>query len=393
MDSAPVLLDSTKKRIEFIDLLKAFVIFCVLWNHSLGDLRTGYFFLADPVLKFLATFHMPLFFMISGFFFSSLLKLSFKDIFQKRFNELMVPHITWSLLITLMTWGMSFMGWRTPFADKPFTIQSRIEALFIPDPGSELWFFRDLFLVTMIVFIACKIFKKPYIAFVASMLFVLPFNYFGLVDKMQRFLMPVFWIGILLKAYYPIFSKHLNKFLIGSGIVFILCVYFYDYTYIVHITGFPPLINFQQSLSERKIMFDFTNIGISVFRSFTGIMGSIFFFALFQRCWKKNSVTSFLSRCGQLTVGIYGIQAILLQRLMLNLLDFKNIDIWIFQFIITPITSAFVFFVSILIIRWIQQNKQLTFVLFGSSLLKREIHPAENPINQKSNSDGSYQSD
>jgi fucose 4-O-acetylase-like acetyltransferase len=372
----------TKSRIEFVDLLKAFAIFCVLWNHSIGDLITGYFFLADPVLKFLATFHMPLFFMISGFFLSSFLKLNFKEGFKKRFTELMIPHITWSILIILMTWGISRMGLRTPFSDKSFTILFAIEALLAPDPGSELWFFRDLFLVTMIVFIACKIFKKRYVAFIASMLFVLPFNYFGLVDKMQRFLMPVFWIGILLRAYYPVFSKHLNKFLIGSGIVFVICVYFYHYTYIVHITGFPPLINFQQSLAEGKLVFDFTNIGISVFRSFTGIAGSVFFFALFQRCWKKNTVTSFLSRCGKLTVGIYGIQAILLQRVMLNLLDFKNFNIRVFEFIITPITSAFVFFVSILIIGVIQRNKRLTFVLFGSSLVDRGIHPSESQKRQ-----------
>jgi hypothetical protein len=252
--------------------------------------------------------------------------------------------------------------------------------LFTPDPGSELWFFRDLFLVSMIVFISCKIFKKRYIAFVTCMLFVLLFNYFGLVDKMQRFLMPVFLIGILLKTYYPVFCKHLNKFLIGSCILFVVCVYFYDYTYIVHITGFPALINFQQSLTEGKVVFDFTNIGISVFRSLTGVAGSIFFFALFQRCWKKNTVTSFLSRCGQITVGLYGIQSILLQRLMLNLLDFKNVNIWIFRFLVTPSTSAFVFFVSVLMIRLIQRNQRLTFILFGGSSIDRGTSPRKSSV-------------
>jgi fucose 4-O-acetylase-like acetyltransferase len=364
----------TKSRIEYIDLLKAFAIFCAIWGHSIGDLRTStseWFFLADPVLKFLITFHMPLFFLISGFLFSSSFDLSFKNFLQKRSAALLIPHVTWSILIALVNYGMTFLAWKTPFSDKPFTIFSQIQALFRPDPSTELWFFKDLFLTSLIVFISCKIFRKRYVAFIASMLFVLFVSCFGVVGKIQRFMMPIFWTGILLKTYYPIFCKHLNKLLIGSGIVFLVCAYFYDYTYMIYLIDFPALVNFQQSLSEGKIVFDFTNIGVSVFRSLTGIVGSVFFFALFQRFWKKNSVISFLSRCGQLTVGIYGIQAILLQRVMHNLLDFINVNIWVYRFIITPSTAAFTFFIAILTIRLIQRNKPLTFALFGSLLVER----------------------
>jgi hypothetical protein len=284
---------------------------------------------------------------------------------------------------------MSLMGWRTPFADKPFTILSRIEALFRPDPGTELWFFKDLFLTGLIIFIAYKIFKKRSRAFVASMLFVLLFSFFGVIGKMQRFMMPIFWTGILLKTYYPVFCKHLNKFLIGSGILFVVCVCFYDYTYMIYLSDFPPLINFQQSLAEGKLVFDFTNIGISGFRLLTGIMGSIFFFALFQRCWKKNTVTSLFSKCGQLTLGVYGIQSIVLQRVMHNVLDFTNVNPWIYRFIITPISGAFVFFISVLTIKLIQRNTRLTFVLFGSSLVDYGVVRYEN---QPRSDDRQYQS-
>jgi fucose 4-O-acetylase-like acetyltransferase len=393
-NATPILPSSTKPRIEFIDLLKAFGIFCVLWGHSMGDLRTSndeWFFLADPILKFFITYHMPLFFMISGFFFVSSLNLSFKEVFRKRFTYLIIPHITWSILIALTNWAMSLIGWETPFSDKPFTILSRIQALFNPDPSTELWFFKDLFLTSLIVFVACKIFRKRYVAFIVSMLFVLLFNFFGFVGKMQRFMMPIFWAGVLLKVYYPVFSKHLNKLLIGSGIVFVACVYFYDYTYEIYLIDFPALIHFQQSLSEGTIVFDVTNIGISIFRSLTGIVGSVFFFALFQRFWKKNAVTSFLSGCGQLTVGIYGIQAILLQRVMHNLLDFANVNIWIYRLFISSSCAAFVFFVSVLLTRLIQRNQRLAFVLFGGSGVYHKIRPLENQA-VNSDNDRVYQS-
>jgi fucose 4-O-acetylase-like acetyltransferase len=358
--------------------LKAFAIFCVLWTHSIGDLRTGSFFLADSVLVFLVTYNMPLFFMISGFFFASSLGLSFKDVFRKRFFTLIIPHITWTILIALVDLWMTFMGWKTAFSDKPFTILSQIQALFMPSVATDLWFFKDLFLTSMIVFISCKIFKKRYAAFIASMLFVLFFNFFGVVGRAQRFMMPIFWTGILLKTYYPVFCKHLNKLLIGSSILLLVCYYFYNYTYMIYLMDFPPLVNFQQSLAEGKIVFDFTNIGVSVFRSLTGIVGSVFFFTLFQRFWKKNNVTSFLSRCGQLTVGIYGIQAIILQRVMHNLLDFANVNIWVYRFLISSGAAMFVFFICVLIIRLIQRNKPLTFVIFGSSLAERGVVHYEN---------------
>jgi fucose 4-O-acetylase-like acetyltransferase len=375
MDSTPVLLNSTKKRIEYIDLLKAFTMFCVVWFHAIGGLNdaggnvnSDRYFLADPLHLFFCTFHMPLFFMISGFFFTSSLNLSFKEVLRKRFTYLIIPHITWSFLISLANWGMTFLGWKMMFY-KPFTVQSQLQALIMPNPSTDLWFFKDLFLTDLIVFVFCKLFKKRYAAFIGSMLFVLLVDAFGIVGKVQRFMMPIFWTGILLKTYYPFICKHLNKLLIISGISFFICLYFFDYTYIIYLIDFPTLINFQQSFAEGKIVFDFTNIGVSVFRSLTGIVGSIFFFTLFQRCWKKNVVTSFLGRCGQLTVGIYGIQAILLHRLISNLLDFSNGNRWVYWLIITPSAAVFAFFASVLIIRLIQRNKRLTFILFGSSLV------------------------
>jgi fucose 4-O-acetylase-like acetyltransferase len=370
----------TKPRIEFIDLLKAFAMYSVLWYHSIGDLRSEYFFLSDPVLDFFVTYHMPLFFLVSGFFFVSSLNLSFKEVLRKKFAYLIIPHISWSILIALTNWWISSTGGKMPFADKPVTVVSQIRMLFIPDSGTELWFFKDLFLTSLITFTACKIFKKRYVAFIASMLFVLFVNLFGVVGGMQRFMMPIFWTGILLKTYHHVFSKHLNKFLIGAGIVFLVGLYFFDYTYMIYITDFPPLINFQQSLKEGRVIFDITTIGIACWRLLTAFGASIFFFSLFQRFWKKNKVTSFFSNCGQLTVGIYGIQSILLQRVMHNVLDFANVNIWVFRFLITPTTGAFVFFASVLLTKLIQRNSPLAFVLLGSRFIERKSRPTANSI-------------
>jgi fucose 4-O-acetylase-like acetyltransferase len=374
MDSTPVLLDSsTKKRIEYIDLLKCFAIFSIMWFHSIGDLRTGYFVLADPVHKFFATLHMPIFFTVSGFFFISSFDLSFKNFLRRKSVALLIPHIAWGIIVVFADWGLAFAGWKRPFMDKSLTIPSFLQGLVAPDPGiGDFWFFKDLFLTQLIVFISCKIFKKRYIACIVSMLFVLIFSFpvqgHSIIGRMQRYLMPLFWLGICGKTYYPFICKHLNKLLISAGILFLVCFYFYDYTYIVYAMDFPPVINFQQSLTEKSLVFS-SNIGILVFSWITAATGSIFFFTLFQRFWKKNVITALLSRCGQITLGLYPLQAIVLQRIMNNTLDFPNVNILVYRFIITPFTAMFAFVVSALIVRLIQRNKGLTFMLFGSSLV------------------------
>jgi fucose 4-O-acetylase-like acetyltransferase len=336
--------------------------------------------LADPVFKFFATLHMPLFFMISGFFFSSSFNVSFKEVLWKKFTLLIIPNIAWIIILAFSDWGMTFLGWSrtTP---RPFSVPGQLEAFFIPEPRADLWFFRELFVTEMLVFIFCKMFRKRFAAFIASMLFVLLFNCFGLITRMQRFMLPIFWTGILLKTYHPFFTKHLNKLLISFGILFAVALYFFDHPYVIYASDFLPIINFQQSFAAGNIVFDtIANIGISGIRFLTGVTGSLFFFALFQRCWKKNSVTSFLSRCGQITIGIYGIQSILLQRILGNLLDFSNSTMGLYWFVITPIAAVFSFFACVLIVRLIQRNTRLTFMLFGSSLVGNQgVLPKENP--------------
>jgi fucose 4-O-acetylase-like acetyltransferase len=370
----------TKSRIEFVDLLKAFAIFCVIWFHSIEVFNNAimiptneHYFRTDPIHTFIATFNMPLFFMISGFFFTSSFNLSFKKVLWKRFTVLIIPHIAWVIILAFADWGMIPLGW-SKTVSRPFSFIGQLEAFLIPDPRSDLWFFRELFVTDMIVFVFCKIFKKRYAAFIASMLFALLFDCFGVITRMQRFMLPIFWTGILLKTYYPVFTKYLNKLLIGFGVLFVVCLYFFDYTYMIYASTFPPIINFQQSFAEGSIVFDnIANIRISGIRFLTGVTGSLFFFSLFQRFWRRNKATSFLSRCGQLTLGIYGIQAILLQRILGNLLDFSNINIWIYRLVITPIAAVFVLLVCALITMVIQKNKSLTFVLFGNSMVNAGV--------------------
>lgn len=68
-------MEIVKKRIVFLDVLKAIAIFLVVWGHSMQNFTTDKLYWEyDACIQVIYSFHMPLFMMISGFFSASLLK-------------------------------------------------------------------------------------------------------------------------------------------------------------------------------------------------------------------------------------------------------------------------------------------------------------------------------
>ena len=78
-------------RLEHIDILKAVGIICVLIGHLYAPL---------PIKVFIYSFHMPLFFLISGFFLKTDRSLGF--ILSKSLRHLMIPYLITYLAMTLI---------------------------------------------------------------------------------------------------------------------------------------------------------------------------------------------------------------------------------------------------------------------------------------------------
>ena len=85
---------NTGKRILWIDYAKSICIYLVLLGHAHAS---------QPVTDFIYTFHMPLFFFLSGCLFSFEKHPNFKEFAIKRFKGLMVPYL-WINLITYLFW-------------------------------------------------------------------------------------------------------------------------------------------------------------------------------------------------------------------------------------------------------------------------------------------------
>lgn len=137
-----------KKRIDYFDIAKGIAIICVIIGH------TNIYF--SRLNSAIFSFHMPVFFMISGYFLST--KLDFKAYAQKKAKQLFPPYIFTGLILVLTSIPIAlyihsdvikaflkrvlafFYGAGTTIR-KPFLV-SQIGAI---------WFFLALFVALLIV--------------------------------------------------------------------------------------------------------------------------------------------------------------------------------------------------------------------------------------------------
>lgn len=96
------------KRIDAIDVLKAFAILSVVYGHVIQFGLTSDC-LDEPAYRFIYTFHMPLFMVLCGYFSLSSMQLSWWALARKKFNSLIIPCISWGVVIYALLVGVHLL--------------------------------------------------------------------------------------------------------------------------------------------------------------------------------------------------------------------------------------------------------------------------------------------
>ena len=321
-----------KERLLYIDLIKFVAIFCVIWGHCIQYLSNDINFLENIVFKFIYSFHMPLFMAISGFFFNSCLKLSFLQLIKKKFYQLILPCISWSLIYTIIQLDLNSLAIRVI---------------------NDFWYLKSLFICYIIGYTSVKIFKKEWIAYLISIILVICTPY--ITNKYHTHTMyPFFCIGILINKYRNIIFKY-HKLLIGvSSLCFISMLFFWKGEYTMYISPFCPI-------QYSKLELSFSNLWIAIFRFFIGLSG-VFLFLLVCKSvsdkFKSNKHLIKFSEIGKYTMGIYILQFYIVESYRLIPFISEGNPIF-FNLIFTPGISC------VCVIRLIQKNKMLNFILLG----------------------------
>jgi len=87
-----------KRNVEY-DCLKGILILLVILGHSFSFTTDCWH---NIIFNAIYSFHMPLFVMISGYFFYSSLNRPFSSVIKKRFYRLIIPCFIWSLFLLLI---------------------------------------------------------------------------------------------------------------------------------------------------------------------------------------------------------------------------------------------------------------------------------------------------
>lgn len=139
------------QRIDYLDIAKGFgIIFVILGHCMLGH--------NSSLHSVLYSFHMPLFFFISGICFSG--KYSFVSLAVKRFRQMILPTIWFSLISVLVVEGLNLdVKWWDWSKHLPFA----------------LWFLPILYFSELIAWVICnKVINKVCLTILLLSLMLIP---------------------------------------------------------------------------------------------------------------------------------------------------------------------------------------------------------------------------
>ncbi len=334
-------------------------MFCVLWGHVIQALGDGVDIFHNVVYELIYSFHMPLFFFLSGFFFVSSMKLGFREFVQKKITQLLLPCLIWAVFYSFSRIILSL------FFHESFILEKEIKSIISPLEW-PFWFLKELFLSSIIVFASLKVLKRRWVAILISIMFVM----IAPLCSFQRFLLPIFWIGFIMRDNIDVILSYSKVILFISGVLFIFCLFFWDGYYTIYISPFPQIFDI------RTHTFYLSNLGVALFRFLIGVLGSIFFVFLFKYIYRKNTFFLSLERVGRYTLAIYILQYAVVETWISSLFNI-SVDIWLYNFVITPIVSITVICICLLLINIINRNDFIKYTLLGSSYQKVKISNRE----------------
>ncbi len=159
LPSSAATLENLQKRIDWIDALKGFGIFCVTFGHCNPW---------SPLEKYIYSFHMFLFFFISGFLFT--IKEDRKKMLINCFKKLLLPFIAWNTVSSLndslpkKDFGL--------FIREFFVLGGKLTS------NPPIWFLLVLF-ITELIFILLKLHRHTLISVAAMTLSLTLWIIFG----------------------------------------------------------------------------------------------------------------------------------------------------------------------------------------------------------------------
>lgn len=305
------------KRQIWLDEIKAFAIICVVIGHACERTMTGLVTQSPWILYldlFVNSFHMPLFFMVSGYIYKNG-RMSGKDttfipFFRKKFIDLFLPYTWFAVLI----WGGKFIF--SSYVVRKVSILNLFE-MFI-NPVAFLWFIYLLFYISIFIWLLEKVFKDNCIL---VLLVLIPMTMTWVWFKSGNILLDRF-------LYYPLFyyiGDCICKYKSTNKKVYISII-----ALIIYCLLFIPYCN---------------NPGTYAFKIIINLCGSLFFFIVLSSIFRKINCGSGMLYIGKNTMYVYVMHPVVLNalRMLYMKIDFQNSILWIISLVVVGIATPLIY--------------------------------------------------
>ena len=313
-----------RDRLLWIDILKLFTIYLVLWGHSIMHFQPHYE--KSYIFQTIYAFHMPLFMMLSGYFATSSMSLGIRDFFTKKFRQLLMPCLSWAVFCWLVITSGLIEG----------KFHLELKGFFTGWLGivDNFWFLKSCFICYMLSWLCYRCGRyKVVVMVIVWMLLVLQNRFF--LDKM----FPSFLLGLYLR----------NNLWLHNCLE--------KYRYVLY-TFFVVLLAVSLLMSSNEIF---------LFRLALGLSGALTCFFLFKLVIGKLQSTPLLERLAQVggtTLGIYVLQAILLEYLLPRYMSFATFTMPVI-IVLMPLLSFAMLVITYSIVQLFNRSRFLSCLMFG----------------------------
>lgn len=306
------------ERLLWIDLLKSFAIFLVLWGHCIQHF-TFDGFTDNSIYLWIYSFHMPLFMMLSGWFASHLLKKSLFCVVKLKFRQLLLPSIIFGTIYFLVNEIFN-------------TSNSYLRVIYY-----SYWFLKSLFCCMILFCIGIKYFKNKCVGLIFVLFISQLCNYIPYLEFLQlRYMFPCFTMGYLFSQNYIWFLRNVKIITSVSFIFFISLLLFFD----KNLLWPSPYIN------------NIGDIGTVYYKLIIGLSGSITCLGIAYLL--HNNLLQYMVNIGKHTLAIYLLQGIILEIILKhvvnNYINFNEINVWLSSFIYFLLISIVVLGLNLVVI-------------------------------------------
>ncbi len=280
------------KRLDFIDVARAIAIFLIVLGHTL--VHSAH---CGLVYKYIYSFHVPLFFILSGFVFKRKDIESYFTFFKNKFLRIMIPYFIWATLFLIPYFILGNAIGDALNIDSSYNLKDMLSNILYGNANgaalkqnSALWFLPSLFCAEIVSYFIVKLADKGYKQdfFLLLLLFLMSF----ICHRFLSFILPwgintiyvsipFFFIGYLLKKY-NVFEREERK----SHIFYLLLLF---------VIGSYASFNNYQTVTFIEFMY-----GNLLFTFISGIFLSIVLIAFSKKIRNKK----WLQYIGKNTMGI-----------------------------------------------------------------------------------------